>query len=138
MTSNSMWFCASCYLCTVRCPREVKPTELMHALECLAVRHGLSSERTSTPAMYRAFVDFVKSNGRIHELGFMSRFYLKTFFSNLRTNPKAAVKTVSLAKMAPLGLALLRHGRLPLRARKIKETKQLHTIIEKAKALGGA
>jgi heterodisulfide reductase subunit C len=37
LTSNSMWYCLSCYQCTVRCPRDIKPTDLMHSLECLAV-----------------------------------------------------------------------------------------------------
>ena len=125
LTGNSMWVCASCYLCTVRCPRGVKPTELMHSLECLAVRHNLTNGKISTPAMYRAFVDSVKSNGRVHELGLMMKFYLKT-------NPLAALK------MLPVGLRLLSHGRLPLKARKIKGTGQLKAIVATAQALGGA
>ena len=35
LSSNSPWICASCYMCTVRCPRGVKPTEIMHVLEDL-------------------------------------------------------------------------------------------------------
>ena len=124
LTSNSMWICASCYLCTVRCPQEVTITDLMHALERLAVRHGLHSGH-ATPAMYRAFVDSIKSNGRVHEVGMMMKFYLKT-------NPLAALK------MLPVGLKLLSHGRMPLKGRKIKGTRQLKTIMEKAEALGGA
>lgn len=124
LTSNSMWVCASCYLCTARCPKDVTITDLMHALERLAVRHGLHSGH-ATPAMYRAFVDSIKSNGRVHEVGMMMKFYLKT-------NPLAALK------MLPVGLRLLSHGRMPLRARKIKGTRQLKTIMEKAEALGGA
>lgn len=123
LTSNSMWVCASCYLCTVRCPQDVTITDLMHALERLAVRHGLHSGH-ATPAMYRAFVDSIKSNGRVHELGMM-KFYLKT-------NPFAALK------MLPVGLRLLSHGRMPLKGRKIKGTRQLKTMMEKAEALGGA
>ena len=123
--SNSMGFCASCYLCTARCPRGVKVTELMHVLESLAVRHGVINGQTATPAMHRAFVESVKSDGRIHEFGFMRRFYLKT-------NPLAALK------MIPLGLKMLSHGRLPLRAKKAGGTDQLRAIVEKAEALGGA
>ena len=36
LSSSSMWHCLSCYTCTVRCPRGVKPAELAHALEGLA------------------------------------------------------------------------------------------------------
>ena len=124
LTSNAMGVCASCYLCTVRCPRDVKITELMHALECLAGRHNLVSAKTSTPAMHRLFVNSVNRNGRVHELGLMARFYL-------RTNPFLAVK------MTPVALRLLLHGRMPLRARKIRGTEQLKAIIDEAQVLGG-
>ena len=40
LASNSMWFCLSCYMCTARCPRGVKPTEIAHALESLANQNG--------------------------------------------------------------------------------------------------
>jgi len=115
----------SCYLCTVRCPREVKITELMHTLEGLAVRHKLSSPKTSTPTMHRFFVNSIKKNGRVHELGLMIRFYF-------RTNPFAAIK------MLPVALKLLLHGRLPLRAKKIKGTEQIKAILDETQVMGGA
>jgi heterodisulfide reductase subunit C len=125
LNSNSMGFCASCYLCTVRCPRGVQVTDLMHVLEGLSVRHGVRNGHTATPAMHRAFVESLQSDGRIHEFGFMRRFYL-------RTNPLAALK------MIPLGLKLLSHGRLHLRGGKAQGADQVRAIVEKAKALGGA
>jgi len=109
----------------VRCPRDVKITELMHALEGLALRHNLSSPKTSTPMMHRLFVDTIKRNGRAHEFGLMLRYYLKT-------NPFAAVK------MLPVGLKLLLRGRMPLRGRKIKGTEQIKAIIDESQVLGGA
>ena len=124
LTGNSMWVCASCYLCTVRCPKEVKITELMHALERLSVHHGLISRRTSTPIMYRAFVDSVKSNGRIHELGMMIKFFLKT-------NPLASLKIL------PVGLSLFLHGRMSIKPRKIKGTEQIKAMVKRAQTLGG-
>jgi len=138
LTSNSMWYCLSCYRCTVRCPRDIKPTDLMHSLECLAVRHGLSTNRSRTPAMYKSFVDSIKSNGRVHELGFMMSFYMRTipsYFRNLRTEPFAIF---GLFGMLPLAWGLLSHGRLPLRPEKIKGKKELKAILDKAHSLGGA
>jgi len=67
LSSSSMWYCLSCYMCTVRCPRGVKPTELAHALESLATEHKFRIKRTHTPAMYRSFVNSIRSNGRVHE-----------------------------------------------------------------------
>jgi len=75
--------------------------------------------------MYRAFVNSIKSNGRIHEVGMMMQFYLKT-------NPLAALK------MLPVALQLLLHRRMAIMPRKIKGVEQIKTIVERAQALGGA
>jgi len=125
LSSNSMWFCASCYTCTVRCPRDIKPTDIMHALEIIAIRDGLSTKRSRTPVMYKCFVDSATGNGRVYELGMMLKLFL-------RTNPFAALK------MAPVGLSLFLHGRLPLRPSRIKGRGELKAILDKAKTLGGA
>jgi hypothetical protein len=50
----------------------------------------------------------------------------------LKTNPFAALK------LAPVGLGLLLHQRLPLKPNRIKGIAQLRAILDKAKALGGA
>jgi heterodisulfide reductase subunit C len=126
LSSGSMWCCASCYLCSVRCPRKIKPTDLMHALECLSVQKGIHNERTSTPIMYRSFSDFAYSIGNVPEVGFMTWFYIMT-------NPLRAIK------MGPLAINLLTHGRLMIRARRLKPKaeRQLQTILRKAEELGG-
>jgi heterodisulfide reductase subunit C len=126
--SNSMWCCATCHLCTVRCPKGVEVPELMHVLESMASREGLASRGVSTPAMYKVLIDAMRRQGRVHELGVMRSFFL-------RTNPLAALK------MAPVGLKLLLHGRLPLRAEKIQGTDQLKAIVKavkkEAETIGG-
>jgi len=129
LTSNTMWICASCYLCTARCPKGVKITELMHALERLSTRRGLHYGR-ATSAMYRAFIDSIKRNGRVHELGMMMKFYLLTL-STGKINPLATIK------MLPLALKLLLRGRMSIKPTKIKGREQLKTIVERAQALGG-
>ena len=125
LSSNSMWFCASCYTCTVRCPRDIKPADIMHALEIIAIRSGLSTKRSRTPVMYKCFVDSARGNGRVYELGMMIKLFL-------RTNPFAALK------MAPVGLGLFLHRRLPLKPSRIKGMGELKAILDKARALEGA
>lgn len=126
LSSNAMWYCLSCYLCTVRCPRGIKQTDLMHALESLSVREGMSHGRTLTPAMYRSFNDFVYSLGSLPEVGFMTWFYMLT-------NPLRAIR------MLPVALRLFRHGRLNVKARRLTQqgTDQLRAILDKAESLGG-
>ena len=137
LSSNTMWYCASCYLCTVRCPRDIKPTHLMHALESLAIRHGLATQRTDTPIMYRTFVDSMRSSGRIHELSFTLRFYRREFIYRLKTNPISALKLLSLIRMLPLAIGLFLHGRMGLTASKTKGREQLNAILKRAEELGG-
>ena len=124
LSSNSMWHCLSCYFCTVRCPRGVKPTDIFHALECLANQHGFKARGTRTPAMYQSFVGSIKGNGRVHEFGMMFRYYLTT-------NPLAALK------MLPVGLQLFSHKRMPLLPRKVKGKDDLSKITQKFREVRG-
>lgn len=121
LSSNAPWLCLSCYLCTVRCPRGIKPTDLMHSFESMAIRKNVSSGRTYTPKMYRSFSDFVYSIGNVPEMGFMTWYYLLT-------NPLRAIK------MMPQALSLLKHGRLSPKAKRLKPEaeKQLKAILDKA------
>jgi len=124
LSSNSMWNCLSCYFCTVRCPRGVKPTELFHVLEGLANQHGFKAKETRTPAMYQSFVNSIKGNGRVHEFGMMFRYYLAT-------NLFAALKVL------PVGLKLFSHKRMPLLPRKVEGKGDLARIIQKFKEVRG-
>lgn len=125
LSSNSMWFCVSCYSCTVRCPRDIKPADIMHALEIIAIRSGKNTNQSRTPTMYQCFVDSARNNGRVYELGVMVKLFLKT-------NPFSALK------LAPVGIGLFFHKRLPLSPEKIKDMNGLKAILKKARELGGA
>ncbi len=127
LSSKAPWYCLSCYLCTVRCPRDVKITRLMHVLEGLAEKYKLSSKRTTTPVIYGGFNDFIYNRGRMSELWVMVRYYM-------RTNPLKAIK------MAPLALSLLTHQRITVKMGKIspQAVKQLQAIIDKAESFGGS
>jgi len=122
LSSNSMWYCLSCYMCTARCPRGVKPTELAHALESMAFQQGYRVKGTRTPAMYQSFVNSIRGNGRVHEFGMMLKYYLTT-------NPLAALK------MLPVGLKLFLHKRMPIMPRKVAAKEDLSKIIQKFQEL---
>jgi len=125
LSSDSMWYCASCYLCTERCPRGVPVTELMYSLRQLALRSGFRYGPTAEPIMNRIFVDLVNQNGRVHEVSLMLRYYLQS-------------KPLAILKMAPIGLKMFLRGRMPLRPDAIKGKEQLNAIIAKAHALEAA
>ncbi len=127
LTSTTPWYCLSCYMCTSRCPRGVKPTNIMHAIEEIALREGVESEKTTTPALYRSFNHYVVNNGYVPEAWFMMRYLLTT-------NPFKAFS------MASLGIGLFSRGRISLKSRKLssKSRRELKTILAKAETLGGA
>lgn len=124
LRSNAVWVCASCYMCTVRCPCDIQPTELMHALQTLGSQNGLLPDGVAVAAFYRTFAASVKARGRVHELGVMFRF--------LVTRPRKALQ------MLPVGISLFRRGRLrlwPPRAEGVKElSAMLKALREEAPA----
>jgi heterodisulfide reductase subunit C len=125
LSSNAMWYCLSCYMCTVRCPRGIKQTGLMHVFEYLAMREGLSHAGSLTPTMYRSFNHFACALGSLPELGFMTWYYTLS-------NPLRAWR------MLPVAWNLFRRGRLAIRARRLspEATSQLRAILDKAESLG--
>jgi heterodisulfide reductase subunit C len=126
LSSNSMWYCLSCYMCTVRCPRGIKLTGLMHAFEYLAVREGISYAGSFTPTMYRSFNHFACALGSLPEFGFMTWYYVLS-------NPFRAWK------MLPIAWSLFKRGRLSIKARRLtpEGTNQLKAILDKAETLRG-
>jgi len=90
--------------------------------------------------MYKAFVNSIKNNGRVFEVGMMMRFYLSTLLtkSYLWAVLTRKVNPLDTIGMLPLALKLMSHGRMSIKPKKIKGVEQLKTIVEKARALGGA
>ncbi len=121
LNSNTYWYCTSCYICTVRCPRQIKITDVMYALKRLAIKKRYVRRTNSAWAFYRSFVDIIERDGRSFEPEMMIRFML-------RTDPRL------LLKNARLGMKLMKHGRLPVRRKRIKGRKELRAIIRKAKS----
>ncbi len=119
LESRTIWICASCYNCTVRCPEEIKVTDLLYALKRVAIEKKILPKKFPVYALSQTFTWMVQRYGRNYETGLLLLFYL-------RTHP------LRLLGMAGDGLALLRHGRLPLKPRKIKGIAGLRRIIAKA------
>ncbi len=124
LSSTSAFHCVSCYLCTVRCPRNIKPANLIHAVETIAEREGYKP-RTRTLPLYRTLRDSMK-RGRLWEVGMSLKYYLQT-------------NIFSALKNFPVALALITHSRMPLLPpKKVKGAREVETILKKVKAIGGA
>lgn len=124
LSSGSMWYCLSCYLCAERCPRDVNPTGLAYALESLAFKYDYKVKNSNTPEAHYSFVRSLLDNGRIYELGMMLRYYLKT-------NIFRAIK------MLPLAFKLFWHGRLPIFAHRVGGRRKLNRVIASFRQIRG-
>lgn len=116
LSSSTVWMCASCYSCTVECPKEIKITDVMYALKREAIAGGYFPKRFPTPVLASAFFDAVKRNGRITEGFLLMKFFLKT-------NPFKALGS------AMLGWKLWKTGRMSLKVEKIKDKKGFAKLL---------
>jgi len=117
----TIWLCASCYACTVDCPREIKITDVMYALKQEAIARGVYPHRFPIPVLAREFFRGVQACGRSNELPLMIRLFLKT-------NPLGMLKNVSI------GLRLWWTGRLSLRREHTRQRDTVRTLLRAAKA----
>jgi len=110
----------------VRCPQEIHITDIMYTLKRKAIAEGYYRESTAAdaPGWSETYIDFVEKYGRSFELGLMTRYHL-------RHHP------LDMYKMAPMGLGMLRKGRMDLTPTRIKGIKQLQAILNKAREVGG-
>lgn len=124
LSSNTPWYCVSCYYCMVRCPQEIHITDIMYTLKRISIQEGLFRKSTTpeAPAFSQTFIDYVENYGRSFELGLATRYYL-------------SYHPLDVMKMAPMGLGMLRKGRMDLTPKKIKNINQLKAILVKAKEL---
>lgn len=118
LASDTIWLCASCYSCAVRCPKEIKIADLFYSLKRIAIREGHGKKHKGA-VLSNSFVSIINRYGRNSEVRLLVRYFLKA-------DPFAALK------QAPIGLKLLGKGRLPFGVKKIKGIKQLRKIISKS------
>jgi heterodisulfide reductase subunit C len=120
----TIWLCASCYSCTVDCPKKIKITYVMYALRQEALEHAGYRKRFPIPVLAREFFKQVMKNGRNSESRLILNLYLKT-------NP------FKLLKMTRVGLGLLMTGRFSLKKEHIHQKDQLQKLLEAVDRLEG-
>ena len=120
--SNTPWMCVSCYYCTVRCPQEIRITDVMYTLKGMATR-GKKYPNSTAPDFSKAFISNIEMFGRSFEVGLTARHYLRHYMTRLPA-------------IAPMGIGMLRSGRIGLMPpKRIKGMDGLKKILAKAKDL---
>ncbi|MFA6092630.1 MAG: 4Fe-4S dicluster domain-containing protein [Elusimicrobiota bacterium] len=117
LTSNTIWLCASCYHCTVECPKSIKITDIMYALKQRAIKDGVYRRGIPIPVLAREFFNMVRRNGRVTENWLATILYLKTDW-------------LAMLKMGGLGLKLIRTGRFSFTMDHIEGREQLRKLLE--------
>lgn len=78
LSNRTVWLCASCYSCTVECPKGIKITDVMYALKREAILNKVHPHNFTIPAMSQAFHEEVATSGRINERSLMTKYYFRT------------------------------------------------------------
>ncbi len=66
LRSHTVWLCASCYACTVECPRQIRITDIMYALKQRAIKDGIYPKRFPIPVLAKEFFEMVRRKGPHH------------------------------------------------------------------------
>lgn len=124
LTDDTLWLCASCYLCYERCPQDVKITEVIGAIRAIALREAEAGNieiDNPKPLFDHLFIDSVRKNGKWYEAGVSGMFMLRT----------KGIK--GLIDYAPMGLELFKKGKLSILPHRVKGKKEIKRIFEEVK-----
>jgi heterodisulfide reductase subunit C len=118
LKSNTAWVCASCYSCTVRCPAGIKFTDFMYQLKRAGIEFGILPKNKNGIRLAKSFGNTVKKYGRNFEPELIIRYNI--------TNP------FNFLKVAPLGIKLFTHNRMPILPSKVKGAKHIKKALAAA------
>lgn len=116
LRSNTIWLCASCYSCTVECPRQIRITDIMYALKQRAIKDHVYPRNMPIPILAQEFAKMILSKGRITETLLVMRLFL-------RANWRAVLSSWRQ------GLGLIRTGRFVLRPERIERQEELAAML---------
>jgi heterodisulfide reductase subunit C len=123
LASNTAWTCASCYACTVRCPKGIDIAYMMYGLKRYSMWRNGVERRALGPDFSRRFVRMIVKYGRSYEPGLAAPYL---FRHGLRSMLDEIVTALHLAKTR----------RLPIIPHRIKRAANLRAIVSRIIPLG--
>jgi heterodisulfide reductase subunit C len=123
LASNTFWYCASCYHCTVRCPRGIDIAELMYALKRYSMWKSRYQEGLIGPVFSETFVKTIVNSGRSYE-PVLATTYLFTY------------GLPEMLQEAQTATSLMLKGRLPVLPPRIKRLENFQRMIRRIIPLG--
>ncbi|HEY47624.1 MAG TPA: heterodisulfide reductase [Anaerolineae bacterium] len=118
LASNTFWYCASCYHCTVRCPAQIDIAETMYALKRYSIWKHVHQEGLVGPTFSETFVKTILRSGRSFE-PILATSYL--FSAGVR----------ELIQEAVTGTKMMLKGRLPMLPPRIKRLDNFKRMVSR-------
>jgi heterodisulfide reductase subunit C len=118
LKSKTIWICASCQTCTTRCPNDIDIAHTMDGCRKMCRAEGVPPAEESVPKFHDAFLEVIRSRGRIHEIEMVLRYKFKTkdFFADQK-----------------LGMVMFKKGKLKLKGHTISRKHEIEAIFQRAK-----
>ncbi len=115
LKSESLWLCVGCETCTTRCPNGFDPAAVIDALREVVLRSEPGAVPKRIGAFHSAFLEQIRSHGRLFELGLVVSFKLRSgaLFEDASSAP-----------------AMLRRGKLGLVPKGIEGIDEVRRIFE--------
>jgi len=123
VNSDTIWCCASCYSCTVRCPKDIKITQMMYALKRYCIWKGRYRDGAVGPAFSRRFVKIVVKTGKSYEPGLAPAFMFKSGVRGLVDN-------------MTMGMALFNKGRISVFPKSVKRIDSFRKVLNRIIPVG--
>ena len=130
LSSDEIWMCAICQMCTERCPQDVRISDVMGAIRQVAEKEaekGNIDIKSVRPTFEKAFMHQIEKYGRSYEIGLTMEYYQKVhkgFVSAMMAMQKDYTK---------LGMRLFKKGKMPVTSvlpEKIKRTDEVKKIFK--------
>jgi heterodisulfide reductase subunit C len=119
LADESIWLCLTCETCSARCPNNCDPARVIDAVREIGLAEGSSAQPRRIAAFHRAFLAQIKANGRLHEVGMVMDYKLRS---------RDFMKDVTNAP------AMMSRGKLSLRPERIEGMAEVKRIFD---ACGG-
>lgn len=119
LAAQSVWLCTSCQLCTVRCPRNIRPKSVVAALRHIFERDGL---RSADQAFEEMFMRQIVDCGRIREFTLSALYPL--------SNPSATVPIIQM------GIELIPKGKITLEKSCVRGMDEIRRIFDELEEAG--
>ena len=122
LSSSAIWTCPGCEACVARCPNEVDILRVMDTLREMSIQEGIKGKDSVIPTFHQTFLSPVRLFGRQYELGMLLllKWRNRDLFSDLG-----------------LGIRMLLKGKLAIIPDRIKGSRQVKEIFDKARGILG-